>query len=214
MTAPAPAVPARPSSTSTRASSTNTRVLGGLLLVFGSGWMLKQAGIVDLPWSAVVSIVLIALGLAMVVTARSRARTVPLILLGAALSVGLAVSSSDIGIRGGIGERVYRPTELTRRTYQVGVGDLTIDLTRALPEGRETIRGKVGVGHMLVIVPPGMAFRAEIDARFGSAKVQGRQLDVHGRASDSFETPGYATAEDRVLLLLDIGAGEIEVEER
>ena len=207
MTAPVPTASARP-------SSTNTRVLGGLLLVFGSGWMLKQAGVVDLPWSAVVSIVLIALGLALVVTARSRARSIPLILLGAALTVGLTVSSSNIGISGGIGDRVYRPGQLTANNrYQLGIGDLTVDLTKAPIEGHTTVRAKVGVGHMLVIVPQGMAFRVVVDARLGSAKVLDRRLDVHGRASDTYETDDYDTAPTGVLLLLEVGLGEIEVQQ-
>lgn len=207
MTAPVPTASARP-------SSTNTRVLGGLLLVFGSGWMLKQAGVVDLPWSAVVSIVLIALGLALVVTARSRARSIPLILLGAALTVGLTVSSSDIGITGGIGDRTFRPTQFdANNRYQLGIGELTVDLTRAPIDGRTTVRANVGVGRMLVVVPQGVAFRVVVDAKFGSAKVLGERLDVRGRASDTYETDDYATATTRVLLLLDIGVGEIEVQQ-
>ena len=126
MTAPVSTTDTRPDS---RPSSLNTRVLGGLLLVFGTGWMLKQAGVIDLPWSAVVSVVLIALGLALVVTARSRARTVPLVVLGAVLTVGLAVGSSNIGLRGGFGERVVRPTALTAtQRYRLGFGELQIDL--------------------------------------------------------------------------------------
>jgi len=206
MTAPVPAASARP-------SSTNTRVLGGLLLVFGTGWMFKQTGVIDLPWSAVVSIVLIALGLAMVVTARTRARSMPLIALGAVLTVGLAVGSSNISVRGGIGDRSFHPTVLTGdKTYRLGVGELTLDLTQtALHDGENSVRVNLAVGQILIRVPTGAALRVEADARLGSAEVLGNNLDIHGRASDVYTSPGYDTAPQKLNIKATVGVGKIEV---
>lgn len=206
MTAPAPAASARP-------SSTNTRVLGGLLLVFGSGWMLKQTGVIDLPWTALASLVLIALGLAMVVTARTRARSMPLIALGAVLTIGLAVGSSNISIRGGIGDRTYTPTVLqANREYRLGVGQLTLDLTKAaLEPGETTIKATVAIGEIDILVPEGVAIRVEADARLGSAEVRGDRLDIHGRQSDVYESPGYDKADQRLRIKANVGVGKIEV---
>ena len=175
--------------------------------------MLKQGGIVDLPWSAVVSLVLIALGLALVVTARTRARSTPLIALGAVLTIGLTVGSSNIAIRGGIGDRVYRPALLQPvNSYRLGVGDLTVDLTAApLTSGLTTVSARVGVGHLLVKIPAGAAVRAEVDAGFGNAEVLGERLDIHGRSRDIFESDGYDDAPQQIRLILKIGVGQIEV---
>ncbi len=212
MTAPVPTTDDRPLSSR---SSLNTRLLGGLLLVFGSGWMLKQAGFIDIPWSAVVSIVLIALGLALVVTARSRARTVPLVVLGAILTVGLAVGSSDLGVSGGFGERVLRPTVITgSERYRLSAGELQVDLRQVdfSPERTTTVRADIGVGRMLVRVPDGVGVRVDVDIRFGSATVFGEQLDIHGNARDTVETDGYDQAERRVHLVLHAGLGQIDVD--
>ena len=183
------------------------------MLVFGSGWMLKQTGVIDLPWSAVASIVLIALGLAMVVTARSRARSMPLILLGAALTAGLAFGSSNISIRGGIGDRTFHPTVLTaNHTYRLGVGDMTLDLrSTALNQGENIVRANVSVGHLLVRVPEGVALRVDADARLGSAEVLGDKLDIHGHQADTYMTPGYDKAAQQLKLDLSVGVGQIEV---
>jgi hypothetical protein len=214
MTAPVSTTDARPQSRPpSRPSSVNTRVLGGLLLVFGSGWMLKQAGVIDLPWSAVASIVLIALGLALVVTSRSRVRTVPLVLVGAALTIGLAVGSSNIGVRGGFGERIVRPTELTAAArYELAFGELQVDLrSTALSRHETTVRASVSGGRLLVRVPKGVEVKVDVDARFGSATVLGKRLDIHGNASDTVTTKDYDTAARKLHLILHAGFGQIDV---
>jgi hypothetical protein len=208
MTAPVPATAARPSP-----SSVNTRVLGGLLFVFGTGWLLKQTGVVDMPWSAVTSLVLVALGLALVATARSRARTVPLMLVGVALTAGLAFGSSNIDIQGGVGERNLAPTLLSgSKRYHLGIGDMKIDLRHLeLEEGETTVYADVGVGHLSVRVPPEVALRVDVKTNFGNAVVLGEQLNIHGRAHDSRSTKGYAAAARRLRLVLKAGIGQIDV---
>jgi len=207
--------PVTPTSTPARpgASSVNTRVLGGLLLVFGTTWLLKQTGVLNVPWAAVGSLVLVALGLAMVATARARARTIPLILLGAALTAGLAVGSSNIDVKGGVGDRTFTPTTVaTGQRYHLGIGDLTIDLRHAtFGEGETRINADVGIGHLSVRVPPDMALRVDVETKFGNAVVDGRQVNVHGRARDSSRTQGYDNATSRLRLVLKAGVGQIDV---
>jgi predicted membrane protein len=211
MTAPVPATAARPPAPR---SSVNTRVLGGLLLVFGSGWMLKAAGILDIPWSAIVSLVLIALGLALIVTFRSRARTVPLLALGAALTVGLTIGTSNIGLRGGFGQRTLTGQAVLAAPVQtLGFGELLLDLRNVdLPEGQTTtIRAHVGFGQLQVRVPNGVELRVDAQAKFGAANVFGSSLDVHGQGKDSRSTAGYDKATTRLRLILSVGGGEIDV---
>lgn len=208
MTAPVPTA-ARPPA----ATSVNSRVLGGTLLVFGTGWLLKQTGVIDVPWAAVVSLVLVALGLAMVATSRTRARTVPLMLLGLALTAGLAVGSSNIDVKGGVGDRTFTPTVLAANNrYHLGIGDMTIDLRHVdIPNGETTITADVGVGHLLVRVPAQAALRVDVSTNLGNAIVLGRQLNIHGRAKDSSRTPDYDSQPQRLRLVLKAGVGQIDV---
>ncbi len=208
MTAPMAASDARP----VISSSVNSRVLGGLLFVFGLGWLLKQTGVIDMPWSAVASLVLVALGLAMIVTARARARSVPLMLLGGALMAGLAIGSSNIGVRGGVGERVLTPRIVhASERYHLGIGDLELDLRHSTIAATSTITADVGVGHLQVRVPPDVGVRVDVDTSFGNAVVFGKNLDVHGKARDSLTTQGYETAAPRLHLILHVGIGQIDV---
>ena len=206
MTAPVPTA-ARPT------TSVNSRVLGGVLLVFGTSWLLKQTGVIDMPWSAVTSLALVALGLAMVATSRTRARTVPLMMLGIALTAGLAIGSSNIDVKGGVGDRTFTPPTLTSsERYHLGIGDMTVDLRHtALSDGETVVRADVGLGQLVVRVPAESALRVEVSTKLGNAVVFGRQLNVHGRAQDSSRTPGYDQQPRRLRLILKVGVGQISV---
>jgi predicted membrane protein len=209
MTAPVPAADTRPLT----ARSVNTRVLGGLLLVFGSGWLLQQTG-VALPWTAIVSLVLVALGLALVVTSRRRANAVPLIILGAVLTVGLAIGSSDIHFRGGFGEKTFAPQQITRTaSFNHFAGDVTLDLRNTVfTEGVVDVDAEVTFGKMVVRLPSDAEVEVDADIRYGEATVFGdRQEFHHGRDHLHIVTSGYAAATRKLHLDLHTYAGEIQV---
>jgi predicted membrane protein len=210
MTAPVPATDARPLT----ARSVNTRVVGGMLLVFGSGWLLQQTG-VALPWTAIVSLVLVSLGLAMIITSRSRATSVPLILVGAALTVGLAIGASDIRFRGGIGERTFNPPSITRDArFDHFIGDVTIDLRHTdFTKDNARFRGEVTFGKMVVRLPAGVGFDVDVDVQWGEATVFGERHEFkRGRAPAAHvRSSNYDTADQQVHLKLRSFAGEIQV---
>ena len=217
MTAPAPPVRGAPerkvATPPSAADRVNSRVLGAMLLVFGSGWLLQQLGIVDLPWTAIVSLVLLTLGLGMIMTSRRRARTVPLVLVGVALTLGLAVGTSGIDIKGGVGQRIVTPTTLTaRNSYRLGIGELVIDLSKAPLDNASTkVAATVGVGHLVVRVPDGVPVNATVKTNFGNAVVFGQNSDVHGQGQHTYKDSDYDKAARRVELDLRVGVGEIDV---
>jgi hypothetical protein len=207
MTAPVPAVAARKP-----ARSVNTRVLGGVLLVFGSGWLVEQVGLVHLGWTAIWSFVLIALGLGMIITSRTKSTSVPLVLVGAALTAGLALGTSDIGLRGGVGQEVNRPSLTSGKPadFSLAVGELIVDLKEVGADG--TIDANVGVGHLVVRVPKNVRVKGTFETRMGGADIFGARVDWderrHGKINDPIDE---ADADRTVTLDLHVGLGQIEV---
>jgi cell wall-active antibiotic response 4TMS protein YvqF len=206
MTAPATTRPAA-------VDRVNSRVLGAMLLVFGSGWLFQQVGIIDLPWTAIVSLVLFTLGIGMIMTSRRRARTVPLVLVGVALTLGLAVGTSGIDIKGGVGQRTVTPPALSvKNTYRLGIGELVLDLRHVRFDPHNTrVSATVGVGHLVVRVPAGVAVKAAVRTNLGNAAVFGQNSDVHGQGQHTYVDADYDNAPHQVDLDLRVGVGQIDV---
>src|SRR3954452_6653979 len=102
------------------------------------------------------AIVVIVVGVALVAGAfTGGARWLILPALALALSAG-AVAASDLDVRGGVGERIYRPASTTqlRDNYRLGVGHLRIDVrnTKFTP-GNHRVHVKLGVGQAEILVP-------------------------------------------------------------
>ena len=195
----------------------NSQVLGALLLLFGGVWMLRETGLVDIGWRAIGSLLLVALGIGLVVTARSRGGG-GLVVLGAGLAVALAVSS---GVESGkfsfgdhVGGRRFVPLTLdsVENGYEQGVGDLTIDLGEVtFPEGEKEIRVDVGIGDVIVHVPSdvGVKLTANIGAGdislFGAQRARGVGLDRHMTSAN------YDLTTKRVHFFVNIGLGDLAV---
>src|SRR3954452_5039542 len=83
-----------------------------------------------------------------------------LILPAMVLVLPLAVvSASDLDLRGGVGERTYRPASFDRLRpeYRLGMGRMNLDLSQVkLPAGQSEVDLRVGFGEAVVSVPEGM----------------------------------------------------------
>ena len=73
------------------------------------------------------------------------------------------------------------------------------------------MRADVSGGRLVVRVPKNVGVKVDVKAQFGSANVFGKQLDIHGHASDTVTTEGYEKAERQVHLVLHAGFGQIDV---
>jgi hypothetical protein len=147
-------------------------VLGAVLVLFGVGWLLESLD-VDVPWDVVFPAVLIGIGVMLVVSARSGAGQVGLILAGIVLTVLLVLGTAiDIPFGGGVGDRSVHPMGVrVEREYERGIGTLTLDLTDLDLDAIEVpfdLRAGVGIGELVVIVPEGAAVRVETHAGLGT----------------------------------------------
>lgn len=130
-----------------------------------------------------------------------------------ALAIGAGfVAAADVDLKGGVGERKYRPAAAAdvRDQYRLGMGHLVIDLRDTeLPRGDVPLRLKLGMGEAELVVPKNVcvATRAEIGA--GVARVFDREND--GVDVDYEDLPGAAPTVTRIVVDADIGFGAFEV---
>jgi phage shock protein PspC (stress-responsive transcriptional regulator)/predicted membrane protein len=183
------------------------------LLLIGAGIasLVQATGAADVNLTVVLAIATCVVGAALVVAAFvGRAHT--LIAVGIVLLAATAVSNTlDVPLRGGIGNRSYRPEQLSdiQNHYEVGIGRLEIDLRNAPLSDRTTVvDAQTGVGELVVFVPSYV--RVEVHAHAGAGSVM-----LFGRA-----TGGWPENDDRAvagsgtgLLKLDlrVGVGQVRV---
>jgi len=160
----------------------------------------------------IVALVVIACGALVALGAafgRGRWLVVPAILI--ALPAGV-VAAADLDVSGGVGEREYTPTSVSAldRRYELGMGQLRIDLREVdFGAGATTLKARVGVGHLLVLVDEGLCVQPSIDVGAGYAGVLDREsagLDVV--LDEPMETTAGAP---RLVLDAAVGMGAVEV---
>jgi len=190
-------------------------VLGIVVIVVGVGWLLELLGVEGFPWGVIVPAALILVGGALLLVAGRGGSQAGLITAGAVLLALLVLGSAiDVPFGGGVGARTERPVSIAsiQDEYRLGVGELTLDLTHVRdlePSGSpRPVHARVGVGHLLVIVPGGAAVRVSASAGLGQVQIfdaQGSGFDVQ-RSVSSPET-GTAVLD----LSLSVGLGQVEV---
>jgi hypothetical protein len=133
-----------------------------------------------------VAVVTIGVGIVAGVFRRGGARgLVPLGIV--AMLALIPVSALDGVLDDGVGDRLYRPTDISelQDRYQLGIGELTVDLS-AIDFAGESRRIDIdlGIGHALLILPADVGGRALLDTDAGEL-----QIDVPGyrSASDDFD---------------------------
>jgi phage shock protein PspC (stress-responsive transcriptional regulator) len=134
----------------------------------------------------------------------------PVIVLVLPLAV---VTAAGIDLRGGVGERDFRPTTVAqlRPEYRLGMGRIGLDLRGVtLPAGQTDVRVRVGVGEAVVRVPSGTCVTT--DARIGAG-----QADVPGRSDQGTDIAVAQTVPPRegrrvVHVKADIGVGHLQID--
>ena len=169
---------------------------------------------------SIVAGIVIALGLGLAATAfiADARRASPWLLAGAlilALPAG-AVAAADIHFDGGIGERTHRPatvTDIPDDGYDLGVGRLVVDLRDMPWQPGQTISvdSELGIGQMVVSVPPSVCVDARASAKAGQLLVQGESSSGVDPEYDS-GTP--LSDAPRLDLEADIQLGEVVVTDR
>ena len=216
----APAAPAAPGTTpaprpkAPRKPSLLAPVLGALLAAAGVFGLLAVLDVysidVDIALAAAVAIV----GAAVAVGALTGYRVGALVLLGIVLLAGFAGAAAvPVSISAGTGDKLERPLDAAalQSSYEFGIGDYSVDLSKLeLPPGETRVDASLGIGHLIVTVPEGVAL--EIDANTGAGEVVVLGDSDDGVAADLQATVPGPTADAPVLVLeADVGLGRVEV---
>jgi phage shock protein PspC (stress-responsive transcriptional regulator)/disulfide bond formation protein DsbB len=109
------------------------------------------------------------------------------------------------------GERTWTPVGTTvARSYVVGAGDATLDLTKLTPGQKLTIASSTGAGELLVVVPRGSA--VDLTAHVGAGRIDalGHRSSGPG-VMQQVNVAGSATPPLTLTLDLHVGFGEVVV---
>jgi phage shock protein PspC (stress-responsive transcriptional regulator) len=182
-------------------------IVACIVLAFGAAWASAAGG------NGVVAGIVIAAGLALIAGAFAGqwARWLILPALAVALPAGV-VAAANIDVKGGYGERTYRPAtaDHVRDEYRIGAGHLVVDLRGAhLTPGDHHVKLRVGVGEADLIVAPGVC--VSTDSHVGIGGVQVFKHEGGGIDSDWQDERTAPEGTPRVVLDGDVGIGAVTV---
>ena len=185
--------------------------LSVLLIGGGIASLLQATGALDVNLTVVLAIATCVVGAALV-TAAFAGRAHMLIPVGILLLAATAISSTiDVPMRGGIGSRQYRPLNVSelRSHYELGIGDLELDLRDVPLAGRTTVvDAQTGVGALRVLVPSSVRVEVHAHAGAGSLLLFGSETGGwHENVQRSVAGSGTGVLQ----LDLRVGAGQIRV---
>jgi phage shock protein PspC (stress-responsive transcriptional regulator) len=125
------------------------------------------------------------------------------------VSAAVFASIFHVHVGNGVGKRTYvvADTQDMRSSYKLGIGDMKVDLRNVqLPAGETSVKTRVDVGNLRVIVPSDVALRIDGDAQLGQVQMLGKAAD--GRNVDRH----VAETGKRVLVLkAHVGVGKVQV---
>jgi phage shock protein PspC (stress-responsive transcriptional regulator) len=174
---------------------------------FGGFWGFAAGG------GTATAIVVIAIGGLLVAGAFTGGmRWLILPALALAMSAGVA-AAADVDVRGGAGERIYRPASAAqlRSDYKLGAGHLLLDLRRTnLGPGNHRLHLKLGVGQAEVLVPPSVCVSSSAHIAAGETEIFERTT---GGVDHDWQDIHQAPAGTPQLTVdADIGFGQLRIE--
>jgi phage shock protein PspC (stress-responsive transcriptional regulator) len=178
-----------------------------IVLAISGAWAAAAGG------NAIVAGIVIAAGFALIAGAffGSWARWLILPALALALPAGV-VAAANLDVRGGNGERTYRPASAAdvHDSYRLGAGHLVVDLRDArLTPGDHRIKIRLGVGEAELLVPPGVCVSTDSHVGIGGTSVFNR--DGGGIDADWTDERSAPEGTPRVLVEGDVGIGALIV---
>lgn len=199
----------------TRRRPYGAMIAGALLVVVGSLWFLDATDAIDLRAAIVLPAVLAVIGLALIIGAFDGPHP-GLVVAGVFLTLAVlavAVAPPD-ALHGGIGERSIHVTDQASLapTYDVGVGQLSLDLSDLELIESASVDITVGAGDVSLTLPPNVA--VDINASAGAGRV-----DLLGEASEglsvnrTYTSEDFDSADDTLTFDIDVAAGNIEVDQ-
>jgi phage shock protein PspC (stress-responsive transcriptional regulator) len=128
-----------------------------------------------------------------------------LVVIAACIAVVTAFTWFDVNLGDGVGEHTYAPASASavQPSYDLGIGNLKVDLSHLDAAGRHRITARLGVGELKIVVPRDADVRVNAHANVGDVYVlrnhdDGRNASVHA-GTGTFEIDAR------------VGAGRIDV---
>lgn len=182
---------------------------GGAMIVVGVLWLLQMLGL-DVPWSAIGPIGVIAVGLALLAGARTGTHG-GLIALGIVLTILSAITVTFHGPFD-VGDRTYRPTSVAElpEAYELGVGNLVVDLRDVdFPADDTELTVRLNVGDLRILLPDDVIVAVDSTIGVGELRVLDRRQSGFGPHIQLFDDP---PGDSGVLTLrTSVGVGNVEV---
>jgi len=125
--------------------------------------------------------------------------------VAAVVAVVSAFAWFNVSLGDGIGDRSYTPAAASdvRQVYDLGIGDLHVDLSNVTAARPLHVRVKLGIGHLVVIVPPNIGVLVVARANAGDVNV----FSQHEGGRHAAITTGNGNLE----IDASVGAGRIDV---
>ncbi len=95
-------------------------------------------------------------------------------------------------------------------SFEGGVGSFDIDF-RGKYEGESEARIEIGLGSADIIIPRDLAVRIETEGGNWLSSVDFHDDDLEEIDDDIYETPDFDEADDRLVLIIEVGLGSIDV---
>lgn len=196
-------------------ASLGTIAAGAMLVLLGLLWVIETLDVAAINYGALLAVGLVVVGAALVAGARTGAHA-GLIVLGLALTLALTIATAvSVPLHGHVGEQHFsvQAIEEVQPSYSITAGDLALDFHRvAFPSGDTNVEARVGAGNLTIQVPEDVAVLVRYHVGVGDATVFG-----HSESGFSLEnertTAGYERADHRLILDLNVGAGDLEVKQ-
>jgi phage shock protein PspC (stress-responsive transcriptional regulator) len=189
-------------------------VLGALLAVAGLFGLLAVLDVYDIDVAVGLAVGVLLVGVAIAFGAMTQRRVGGLVFLGLILLGAFgAAAATPVSVSSGVGEKIERPESAAdlARSYELGIGELNLDLGAvSLSPGTTSVDASVGVGNLVITVPPNVALEIDAHAGVGQVDVLGRRDD--GVDAEKTTSVAGSTPDAPVLdVEADIGMGNIEV---
>jgi predicted membrane protein len=183
--------------------------LGIVLLAAGVLWLLAAMDVVDVSYRVAIGVLLLVVGVAIMVSSSRRGVLVLVGILVVLAGIPALFVDTDVWAEG-VGDAVESPSSAAELgPFEHGIGKLTVDLTTVgLPLDEATVEATLGIGELVVLVPPDTDVTLDAHAGVGNIEALGRTesgLDVELRGVSS--TSGTQELD----LELDVGIGSIRV---
>jgi phage shock protein PspC (stress-responsive transcriptional regulator) len=198
----------------TRRTRPSAQLLGltvsAVLLLAGVLAAVQASGAADVQAGTALALCLVVVGAALLASAwyGSRRSLLPLaVLLTLATAVGV---TADVPFSGGIGERNWDVSRISdlERTYRLGIGEGVLDLRDVELDGRRTVEASIGMGHLVVHLPPDVRTTVRAHAGMGAVWIDDRE----DGGVDVDRTVTFPGDDGELVLRLRVGMGQIEVD--